>query len=397
MKTYHIPLIIQAIQWIFVKKKTPGKALELLFKTYDVNRFDKRIVAENVYEIIRWWRLLIECNSNNASMQDENIARIIGINLVRKGNKLPPHDWLKKLNPSGLQKKLDEKIQVPSIQHSIPDWLEARGSMELGSNWEKMIMALNQHYKVCLRVNTIKTTMKEVAVDFDENEIDFSTSSLSDDGIILDEFENIFNHPFYKSGKLELQDIGSQHVAYFSDVKPGMRVIDACAGAGGKTLHMAARMNNKGKIIAMDIQSYKLDELKKRCKKAGVENVEVKPIESSKTIKRLKESADLVLVDAPCSGIGVLKRNPDIKWRLHENELDEIIGLQSQLLDQFSGMVKKGGALVYVTCSIFPSENEWQIKSFLENHPEYELVKDKNISPEIPEADGFYMAMLRKK
>lgn len=397
MKTYHVPLIIQAIQWIFVKKKTTGKALELLFKTYDVNRYDKRIVAENVYEIIRWWRLLIEANSGNASMQDENVARIIGINLIRKGNNLPPHEWLKKLNAANIQKRLEEKSVTPSIKHSLPDWLESRGKAELKSKWDHVIEALNTHYKVCLRVNTLKTTMKEIAVDFDENEIDFSTSTLSDDGIILDEFENIFNHPLYKEGKLELQDIGSQHVAYFSEVKPGMRVIDACAGAGGKTLHMAARMNNKGKIIATDIQAYKLEELKKRCKKAGVENVEIKYIENNKVIKRLKETADLVLIDAPCSGFGVLKRNPDIKWRLHEDELEEVIRLQQDILNQYSTMVKPGGCLVYVTCSIFPSENEIQVKNFIALHPEFEFVKEKNISPELPEADGFYMAMLKRK
>lgn len=397
MKTYHVPLIIQAIQWIFVKKKTAGKALELLFKTYDVNRFDKRIVSENVYEIIRWWRLLVESNAGNASMQDENIARIIGINLVRKGNNLPPHEWMKKLNPNTIQKKLEEKSGVPAIKHSLPDWIEERGKKELGEAWETLITALNNNYKICLRVNTLKATMKEVAVDFDENEIEFSTSALSDDGIILDQFENIFNNPLFKEGKLEFQDIGSQHVAYFSEAKPGMRVIDACAGAGGKTLHLAARMNNKGKIIAMDLQPYKLEELKKRCKKAGVENVEIKLIDNNKVIKRLKETADMVLIDAPCSGIGVLKRNPDIKWRLHENELDEIITLQEQILNQYSTMVKPGGHLIYVTCSLFPSENEQQVKKFIQQHDNFDLIKEKNISPELPEADGFYMAMLKRK
>jgi len=397
MKTYHVPLIIQAIQWIFVKKKTPGKTLELLFKTYEVNGFDKKIVSENVYEIIRWWRLLVEANNNNPSMQDENIARIIGINLVRKGNNLPPHPWLKNLNVNTVGKKLDEKIKLDVCKHSLPDWLEEKGKNELGEKWDETMNALNSTYKICLRVNTLKTSIEEVGAEFKEEEFEFSTSELSEDGIVLNEFENIFRHPFFKNGMVEIQDMGSQHVAFFTGVKPGMRVIDACAGAGGKTLHLAARMKNKGKIIALDIHPYKLDELKIRCKRSGIENVEPKHIENNKVIKRLKDTADIVLIDAPCSGLGVLKRNPDIKWKLHENELEEIVAIQKDLLKKYATMVKKGGKLVYVTCSIFPSENEWRVKEFIEQHPEFELEEEKNISPAIPESDGFYMARLVKK
>ena len=397
MKTYHVPLIIQAIQWIFVKKKTPGKALELLFKTYEVNSFDRRMVAENVYEIIRWWRLLIEVNTANPSMQDANLARIIGINLIRKGNNLPPHDWLKSLNTNTITKKLGEKKKIDVCRHSLPDWLEEKGFSELGSTWDVTMEALNTNYKQCLRVNTLKISKEEVVKDFEGHKMKFSTSPLSDDGIALDEFEEIFKHPFFKEGKIEIQDIGSQHVSYFAGVKPGMRVVDACAGAGGKTLHLAARMKNKGKIIALDIQEYKLEELKKRCKRAGVENVEIKFLENTKVVKRLKETADVVLIDAPCSGLGVLKRNPDIKWKLHANELEEIVTIQKNILQQYATMVKKGGKLVYVTCSIFPSENETRIKDFIAANPAFELEEEKNISPSIPESDGFYMARLVKK
>lgn len=394
---HHVPLIIQAIQWIFVKKKTPGKALELLFKTYEVNNFDKRIVAENVYEIIRWWRYLIEVNNGNSSMQDENLARIIGINLVRKGNNLPPHIWMRNLNVNTIEKKLEEKKKINAIRHSLPDWLEEKGSQELGDKWDETMDALNQGYKQCLRVNTLKTNQQTVAEDFEELDIKFSTSDLSEDAVVLDSFEEIFKHPFFKEGKIEIQDTGSQHIAIFAGAKPGMRIIDACAGAGGKTLHLAARMNNKGKIIALDIQPYKLEELKTRCKRAGVENVEVKFLENNKVVKRLKETADIVLLDAPCSGLGVLKRNPDIKWKLHQEELEEIISIQKDILQRYSTMVKPGGKLVYVTCSVFPSENEGRIKEFMANNPSFELEEEKNISPKIAESDGFYMARLIRK
>jgi len=397
MKTYHVPLIIQTIQWIFVKKKTPGKALELLFKTYEMNTYDKKMVAENVYEIIRWWRLLTEVNSKNTSMQDQNLARILGINLVRKGNNLPPHEWMRNINPNTIQKKLDEKWEINVCKNSLPDWINERGEKEVGESWNNIMAALNSPYHQCLRVNTLKITREEVIEEFDKDEVNYSLSPLSDDGIVLEQFEDVFKHPFFKEGKIEVQDIGSQHVSYFAGVKPGMRVVDACAGAGGKTLHMAARMKNKGKIIALDIHDYKLDELKTRYKRAGIENVEPKWIENNKVVKRLAETADVVLIDAPCSGLGVLKRNPDIKWKLHEDELEETIGLQKELLNKYCTMVKKGGRLVYVTCSVLPSENEWQVKEFLENHEDFTLEEEINISPELRESDGFYMAKLVRK
>jgi 16S rRNA (cytosine967-C5)-methyltransferase len=280
-------------------------------------------------------------------------------------------------------KKLEEKKKNSAYRHSLPDWLDAKGKAELGEHWDSTMDALNSGYKQCLRVNTLKTTIQEVAAEFDEQEMDFSTSALSDDGIILESFEDIYKHPFFKQGKIEIQDIGSQHVAFFAGVKPGMRVIDACAGAGGK-------------IIALDIQPYKLEELKTRCKRAGVENVEAKFLENNKVVKRLKDTADLVLIDAPCSGLGVLKRNPDIKWKLHQNELEEILTIQKDILQRYAGMVKPGGKLVYVTCSIFPSENEIRVKDFITNNPHFSLEEEKNISPALPESDGFYMARLIK-
>ena len=200
----------------------------------------------------------------------------------------------------------------------------------------------------------------------------------------------------FKEGLFEVQDASSQLVAPYLDVKPGQRVIDTCAGAGGKTLHLASLMENKGQIIALDIYAHKLKELKKRAKRDGAHNIETRPIESSKTIKKLKNSADRVLIDAPCSGLGVLKRNPDSKWKMQPEFIDRIRETQAEILDNYSSFVKNGGKLVYATCSILPSENEKQIELFLANHPEFKLIEDKKVSPVKSGFDGFYMALMER-
>lgn len=178
-----------------------------------------------------------------------------------------------------------------------------------------------------------------------------------------------------------------------------MRVIDACAGAGGKALHLAAMMKNKGQLIALDIYQYKLRELKRRAKRAGAHNIETRHIDNNKVIKKLHGSADRVLLDAPCSGLGVLRRNPDAKWKLNPEFIDRVVLEQQQIVTQYAHMVKPGGKLVYVTCSILPQENEEQIAAFMETEigKEFTLEKEQHLWPAVNGFDGFYMARLLRK
>lgn len=178
-------------------------------------------------------------------------------------------------------------------------------------------------------------------------------------------------------------------------MKEGMRVVDACAGAGGKTLHLAALMQNKGQIIGLDIYEWKLAELKRRAKRAGAHNIETRVITDNKVIKRLHEKADRLLIDAPCSGLGVLKRNPDSKWKIDQAFIDRIKGEQFQILSDYSKIIKKGGKMIYATCSILPSENEKQVERFLKENTDYKLLKDHKILPS-QGYDGFYMALIER-
>ena len=197
----------------------------------------------------------------------------------------------------------------------------------------------------------------------------------------------------------EVQDASSQLVAEFLNVKPGMKVVDACAGAGGKSLHLANLMDNKGQIIALDIYGNKLAELKRRAKRNGAHNIETRLIDSTKTIKKLYGKIDKVLIDAPCSGLGILRRNPDAKWKLQPDFIENIKKTQQEILQQYSKMVKPGGTMVYATCSILPSENQKQVESFLtsEMGKDFTFVKDQKILSHQSGYDGFYMALLEKK
>ena len=215
------------------------------------------------------------------------------------------------------------------------------------------------------------------------------------DALELDEKTNIFRTDEFQNGWFEVQDAGSQLIAPYLRVQPGMRVVDACAGAGGKTLHLASLMENKGQIIAMDLYEWKLKELKRRAKRNNVQNVQTKIIEA-KTIKRMENSADRLLIDAPCSGMGVLKRNPDAKWKLQPHFIDEIIATQAKILADYSKVIKVGGLMVYATCSILPQENEQQVEKFLANHPNYKLISDKMHYPSETNYDGFYMALIER-
>jgi 16S rRNA (cytosine967-C5)-methyltransferase len=273
------------------------------------------------------------------------------------------------------------------------------GANLLGDKWEKELDTLNQEAEVVLRVNTLKTTREGLMNRLAEDGIDTYTPTGYKDALVLAKRQNVFRNAAFKEGLFEVQDASSQVVAAALDVQPGMRVIDACAGAGGKALHLAALMENKGRILAMDTEAWKLQNAKLRARRDGVSIIEPKAIEGNKTIKRLKESADRLLLDVPCSGLGVLKRNPDTKWKLTPESIEKVQKIQEEILQNYPSMLKPGGIMVYATCSILPTENEMQIAKFLasEKGKDFELIEDKKVLAQESGFDGFYIAKLRKK
>jgi 16S rRNA (cytosine967-C5)-methyltransferase len=248
-----------------------------------------------------------------------------------------------------------------------------------------------------LRVNSLKSNREHVADLLGDEDINADYNNELPDGLILEGRPSVFKTSMFKDGFFEVQDAASQLVAPMLDVKAGMRVIDACAGAGGKTLHIAALMENKGRIIAMDVEERKLQELQKRARRAGAMNLETRLIEP-KTIKRLQESADRLLLDVPCSGLGVIRRNPDAKWKLTPEFIENLRTIQYTILTQYSSMLKKGGKMVFATCSLLPSESEDHVRRFLaEQGEQWELLEERRTSPAEDGYDGFYMACLQRK
>ena len=361
---------------------------------------DRKFVAETIYEIVRWKRLYSEIAEVKEPFDRENLWRIFAVWAVLRGYPIPDWRQLDGTPERKIKGRFDELSKIRTFKESIPDWMDEIGVKELGEKvWSKEIAAQNQPAKVILRVNTLKTTKEKLkAILMDLN---IETDYLKDqpDALVLKERANVFLTDAFKQGFFEVQDANSQLVAAFLDVKPGMRVVDTCAGAGGKTLHIASLMENKGQLIAMDLYESKLKQLKLRAKRNSAFNIEYRIIDSTKVIKKLHEKADRVLIDAPCSGLGVLKRNPDAKWKLQPEFIDNIRKVQSEVLENYSKIVKPGGKLVYATCSILPSENQEQVQRFLttEIGKQFQFIEDRKILASESGFDGFYMALLERK
>lgn len=382
--------VVNSLQQIFVEKKYADKVIEKTLKLDSRwGARDRKFIAETTYDIVRWYRFF----RSVANVKGDDFWTLLAVWCAAHEVQLPDWKEFTGVNYRTLQTKVNENHPVRKIHESIPDWLDEIGEKELGKKWDEELAALNVEARVVLRVNTLKITVKELQQKLEEREVVTSVDKNYPDALILEERQNVFQLPEFKEGLFEVQDAGSQAISYFAKVKPGMRIIDACAGAGGKTLHLAALLEGRGRIIALDTEEWKLDELKKRARRGGVQTVETRVIDSSKVIKRLENSADLLLLDVPCSGIGVLRRNPDAKWKLSPEFVESVKTAQQDILTSYSSMVKPGGTMVYATCSILHSENEDQVKKFLETKPPFELNEEKRIWPS-EGFDGFYMARL---
>jgi 16S rRNA (cytosine967-C5)-methyltransferase len=392
---------IDGLNAIFNEKEYADKVVaRSLKKDKRWGSSDRKFVAETLYEVVRWKRLYYEIAEVKEPFSRDDLWRMFSVWAVLRGYPIPDWQQLAGTPERKIKGRFDELSKIRALKESIPDWMDELGVKELGEKvWATEIAAQNQPAKVILRVNTLKTTKEKLHAILMDLNIETEFLQNQPDALVLKERANVFLTDAFKDGFFEVQDANSQLVAAFLDVKPGMRVVDTCAGAGGKTLHLASLMENKGQLIAMDLYESKLKQLKLRAKRNGAFNIEYKIIDSTKVIKKLQEKADRVLIDAPCSGLGVLKRNPDAKWKLQPEFIENIKKIQAEVLESYSRIVKPGGKLVYATCSILPSENQEQIKRFLttETGKSFTFVKDSKILASESGFDGFYMALLERK
>jgi len=311
---------------------------------------------------------------------------------------------------------IDHPDQPPEVRGNAPVWLAPRLARAFGERLEKELAALLEPATVDLRVNALKSGREEAQARLRSEGVTAEPTPLSPLGLRLVGRRPLGETGSFKDGLVEVQDEGSQLVALLVGARPGMRVVDFCAGAGGKALAIAAGMENKGHVVACDVSKIRLEASAKRLRRAGVHNVERKLIadERDPWIKRHKRAYDRVLVDAPCTGIGTWRRNPDGRWSLEPKDLEELVPKQARILASAARLVKPGGRLVYATCSLLPEENERQIEAFLAANPDFRLVPidavwaeaAKSPSPSPPPylqltparhgTDGFFAAVLER-
>jgi 16S rRNA (cytosine967-C5)-methyltransferase len=383
--------IASSLAMIFNENRYSDKVLEKLFKqNKQWGARDRKFIAESVYDIVRYYRLLAHLAESK-----NNFWFITSVYFVLKNIELPDWPEFKHVNKAQILAEYENSAHDFDLFNSYPEAVSKIAQEELGTEkWHREALAMNSMAEVVLRVNTLKTTTSELQKKLQQDGIETETVKENANALILKKRSNIFSNAHFKEGLFEIQDLGSQHIALFCDPQPKQFVIDACAGAGGKSLALAALMQNKGRIVSMDVAQWKLDELSKRAKRAGAFNIETKLIDP-KTSSNYKDKADLVLLDVPCSGLGVIKRNPDTKWKFTKTGFEKTKELQQQILQDYSTMVKPGGTLIYSTCSILPSENRQQVDAFLQKNHIFNLQEDRTIFPS-EGYDGFYMCKLKK-
>jgi len=321
------------------------------------------------------------------------------------------------------ERKFLHKLSTRTLEHpnmpeevrgECPDWAATSLKARFGINFMHEMEALLAPAPLDLRVNSLKATRDEILVALKKIGCKAVAGKLSPYSIRIADRPSLSALPMLKNGEVEIQDEGSQLVALMVDAQPGQRVVDFCAGAGGKTLAIAAAMKNKGRIIACDVLTNRLKRSTERFRRAGLHNIEVKPLtsESDPWVKRHKASFDRVLVDAPCSGTGTWRRNPDSRWNMLAPNLENLTGLQGKILASAARLVKPGGRLIYATCSLLPEENEEQVEKFLAAHPDFTVlpfetvVADKlpsthaqylALTPARHRTDGFFAAVMERK
>lgn len=358
---------------------------------------DRAFIASSVYGVVRYRRLYAYVNGWDDVQTPAQVWSLLGAHILFSGGTLPPWDEFSRLDAGKLFARRQQAQSLRAVRESVPDWLDALGAAELPGVWDAELSAMNTEAPVVLRANTLKTSPQDLARRLQaEDGLSVRAVAGCPEGAELVRRANVFATEAFRQGWFEVQDASSQRVSRLLAPAPGMRVVDACAGAGGKSLHLAALMQGRGTLVAMDVYAQKLEELRRRARRAGATNIETRLIEGSKTIKRLEATADRLLLDVPCSGLGTLRRNPDAKWKLSPDFLERVTALQAEILDSYSRMLRPGGRMVYSTCSVLPRENDRQVARFLQAHSDYRLLEQHSLLSSREGYDGFYMALLER-
>ncbi len=403
-----IDAIIICLKAVFEEGKVADKEVGFLLKQYkNFGSRDRSMIAESVYDIVRWklkYNHQLEIFNPELTMY----KHLILVSLLNRqyGIKNPEifgatndeiHELLKVIELPIAEKQIEQSYSA-SVYNFCQD--------SIGEHWHSIAAALNNKPSVFLRVNTLRTTRDALVEQLKNLQVEFSTDCVvpvslakNSDCIQILSKNNLKKSDLYNQGFFEFQDIGSQAIGEFlyssiSDTSKlkDITILDLCAGAGGKTLHLSALLNNEGKIYATDYKASRLRNLQQRAEQAGCKNIKIIDFKEVKQLKNL----DFILMDAPCSGTGTFKRQADLKYKVTSEKIQEYQTIQASLLNEYKNLLHKNGQLIYATCSILPQENELQIQSFLKNNPGFSLVKSQQLLPTEYDGDGFYMACLSR-
>jgi len=380
----------------------------------ELGHADRAFVAETVFAVLRRGRSL-EARCAGRLTDRHRLLVALAISRGWSLRELAPvlnaneEGWL------AAAKAMAEADMPPAVRCDLPDWLYERLLTQYSADEIiELAEALNRPAPLDLRANTLKTSRDALLEQLAAADIAAVPGQLSPLSIRLRDKPALAKHPLFLGGLFEVQDEGSQLLGLVVEAKRGEMVVDFCAGAGGKTLLLGAQMRNTGRLYAFDVSDKRLTKLKPRLARSGLSNVHPVRIEHERDtrVKRLAGKADRVLVDAPCSGLGTLRRNPDLKWRQGEESIAELTAKQTAILDAAATLVRPGGRLVYATCSLLTAENEAIVDSFLARHPEFSLLPVSTVLerqgvafagdmlrllPHRHDTDGFFAAVLERK
>ncbi|MCX7744045.1 MAG: RsmB/NOP family class I SAM-dependent RNA methyltransferase [Flavobacteriales bacterium] len=381
----HIHHAIRLYRSVLVdNKQSEDVWQEFTLENKQAGKRDRKIIGDTFYGLLRH-RMLYQAILQQLNIP-QNEYNMAGVHWALLEGFSGIHPCWPNLKADEVKYFLLNHEFIPEVLHSVPSWLYQLFPNEL--EWQ----ALNQSTTLFLRINTLKATLTEVVSQLEKEKVDFEI--LSDVTLKINQKIQITKHPLYKLGYIEIQDFASQQVAPCLQVEPGMIVLDACAGGGGKSLHLASIMNNKGTIIATDIYQNKLIHLEQRAHRAGASIIQTSLIDDA-FIQSHPCTFQRILTDVPCSGTGTLRRKPEIKWKLTPERLNELIQIQRSILINAINMLQPDGKLVYSTCSVLPNENEHQITWLLQKFPELKLETQQQIYP-TEGGDGFFIARLCK-
>ena len=379
---------IESLKAVLQENKRTSRVVQKMIATHPKwGARDRKLLYAIVFDCLRWRRLFAHCIQT--PMETTTPGQLLTV-WCHKNDSL----WTDAL-PLTLSDIPQERSAV--VEASYPDWLFELGQKELPDYWGKEYPALNQQAAVSIRTNRLRTHPQKLKEELASRyQIESKIIPDAPDALQLTQGRKLDKNALFLKGYFEIQDAHSQKVAPFTQLTQGMNVIDLCAGAGGKSLQLAALMHNKGSLRAYDIEANKLKELQRRARRAGARIIQTEILKQGATLPENENWADVVLVDAPCSGLGTLKRNPELKWRLTEATLKSLQQTQTALLQQAAPWIKPNGVLVYATCSILPSENQQIVNTFLNSHEGFQLEEEQSYYAHQSSFDGFYMARMKK-